>query len=213
MREHLRAIHTWHSALAKEMGVSLLDKGLHTYALKNGARFTVYACPYTPRFGDSAFQHDTREDRFDPESLITQEAISVAKTPVPDFPGVDIIMTHGPPKYLLDSTPRNSNVGCPHLRKAIQRAKPRLHCFGHVHSGWGLQTVMWDQGGDEETDDGYTMLPKAFVGENQSKRQQAAFQDLSSTGDSGMEHGKAIMEEDNLPTHAPWLVDLDLNTM
>lgn len=26
---------------------------------------------------------------------------------------------------------------------AIARARPRLHCFGHIHDGWGAKMVTW----------------------------------------------------------------------
>ena len=44
----------------------------------------------------------------------------------------DILMTHGPPLNVLDQ-----GSGCAALRRAVIRVKPRLHCFGHVHSAYG----------------------------------------------------------------------------
>lgn len=214
MNEHYRAIHLWQSSLTKEMNIIFLDEGTHTFDLSNGAKFTVYASPWTPQFGESAFQYKTNEDRYNPAHLIAPEAVSIAEHPIPDFPAVDIVMTHGPPKYVLDGLPNGSNAGCPHLRRAIERARPRLHAFGHVHSQWGAQTALWDQDEDDSTDDGYTMLPKPFIGKNQIARQKAAYQNMSRTG---LEHGTAtffvnaaIMDEDGEPGNAPWLLDLDL---
>jgi Icc-related predicted phosphoesterase len=214
MNEHHRALDLWHGSLAREMKVILLDEGTHTFELSNGAKFTVYASPWTPKFGESAFQYETNEDRFNPAHLIALEAISVAEHLIPDFPEIDIVMTHGPPKYVLDGVSNGSNAGCPHLRRAVERARPRLHAFGHVHSQWGAQTVLWGQGEHEKTDDGYTMLPKPFIGRNQISRQGAAYQDLSR---KGLEHGTAtflvnaaIMSENGQPSNVPWLLDLDL---
>lgn len=48
----------------------------------------------------------------------------------------------GPPRGILDEC-RNGSVGCPHILKALQRARPRLHCFGHIHDGYGAGTVNW----------------------------------------------------------------------
>jgi Icc-related predicted phosphoesterase len=48
----------------------------------------------------------------------------------------DILITHGPPKNVLDS-----GQGCAALRRAVVRVKPRLHCFGHVHSAYGTQAT------------------------------------------------------------------------
>jgi hypothetical protein len=55
----------------------------------------------------------------------------------------DVLITHTPPQYHLDL-----NKGCPALLKEIWRVKPRLHIFGHVHSGHGREAVFWDKGQD-----------------------------------------------------------------
>lgn len=63
----------------------------------------------------------------------------------------DILITHTPPKHHLD-LPRA--LGCPHLAAEVQRVKPKLHVFGHVHSGrsdfegrlrGGRERVIWDR--------------------------------------------------------------------
>lgn len=51
---------------AAAQGVTHLAEGTHAFTLANGATFTVYASPYTPQFGASAFQYPTAEDRFNP---------------------------------------------------------------------------------------------------------------------------------------------------
>ncbi|KAK8090294.1 hypothetical protein PG997_005255 [Apiospora hydei] len=38
---------------------------------------------------------------------------------------------------------RSKGAGCPQLFGAIARAKPLLHCFGHIHEGWGSKLVSW----------------------------------------------------------------------
>jgi Icc-related predicted phosphoesterase len=50
--------------------------------------------------------------------------------------GTDIIMTHGAPAGVLDE-----GQGCPALRRAVIRVKPRLHCFGHIHTGYGTRAT------------------------------------------------------------------------
>lgn len=51
--------------------------------------------------------------------------------------GIDVLITHGPPAGLLDRTSRGDDVGCADLLAAVQRTKPRLHVFGHIHEGYG----------------------------------------------------------------------------
>ena len=46
--------------------------------------------------------------------------------------------------------PRGTHVGCQHLRTAVQRARPRLHVFGHIHEGWGAELWKWQLNPVEE---------------------------------------------------------------
>ncbi|PHH84668.1 hypothetical protein CDD83_1578 [Cordyceps sp. RAO-2017] len=39
---------------------------------------------------------------------------------------------------------RDLGLGCPHLLREVWRVKPRLHVFGHVHSGYGTEPVHFD---------------------------------------------------------------------
>lgn len=51
---------------------------------------------------------------------------------------VDVLVTHGPPKGILDGLFDGTHVGCEHLLEAVQsRVKPRVHIFGHIHEGYG----------------------------------------------------------------------------
>ena len=51
----------------------------------------------------------------------------------------DILITHGPPYGILDSTTRNEHVGCKVLYERLQLVKPKLHVFGHIHEAYGKQ--------------------------------------------------------------------------
>lgn len=58
-----------------------------------------------------------------------------AKIPV----DTDILITHGPAFGILDRAPGSGvHAGDQVLLDAVNRVKPRLHVFGHVHSGFGL---------------------------------------------------------------------------
>ncbi|MCT4664447.1 MAG: metallophosphatase domain-containing protein [Flavobacteriales bacterium] len=51
---------------------------------------------------------------------------------------VDILLTHGPPYSILDMTHDKRHVGCENLLDTIvQRVKPRIHAFGHIHESCG----------------------------------------------------------------------------
>ena len=71
----------------RDEGIVFLDEGTHRYTLKNGASLTVYASPYTPALGQWGCQyHPDQEHSFDSEK------------------GTDVVITHGPPRGVLDYT-------------------------------------------------------------------------------------------------------------
>jgi Icc-related predicted phosphoesterase len=50
----------------------------------------------------------------------------------------DVLITHGPPVGIRDKIRRNSeHLGCDELLLAVDRVKPKLHIFGHIHGGYG----------------------------------------------------------------------------
>lgn len=110
---------------ARRERIMFLEEGNHTMALDNGASVKIYASPYTPSAGGEwGFQYDGEHDfKIDADC--------------------DIAITHGPPRGIMDMTEEKKRIGCPGLFKAIAKAQPKLHCFGHVHAGWGSRFVSW----------------------------------------------------------------------
>lgn len=52
----------------------------------------------------------------------------------------DILITHGPPWGYLDTVlGENINLGCELLTERIKVVKPKIHVFGHIHSGYGYK--------------------------------------------------------------------------
>lgn len=43
----------------------------------------------------------------------------------------------------MDYTDSKQRAGCPDLFSAIARARPRIHCFGHIHEGWDAKMITW----------------------------------------------------------------------
>ena len=111
---------------ARAAGVIFLDEGSHQFILENRAILTVYVSPWTPSLGDWGFQY--------PPGLGHNFGITK---------GVDVVITHGPPKGIMDYTEAKQRAGCSDLFGAVARARPRLHCFGHIHEGWGAKMVTW----------------------------------------------------------------------
>jgi Icc-related predicted phosphoesterase len=52
---------------------------------------------------------------------------------------VDVLITHGPPFGILDEpyNSKNKNAGSKALLSFVERVKPKLHCFGHIHYSYG----------------------------------------------------------------------------
>lgn len=95
----IRALYT--DEAAKEAGIVYMEEEVRTFTLKsNGAKFTVYASPYTPEFCGWAFAYERDEDRFNPNPAPIASSVNQF---VPDFPNVDIMLTHGPPAGILDN--------------------------------------------------------------------------------------------------------------
>lgn len=103
--------------------IYLNDSGVTIEGIK------FWGSPITPWFHDWAF------NRLDDEIQSHWEKI-------PN--DIDVLITHGPPFGIGDLLHpkfqilnKNKNVGCPHLLKEINRVKPIIHAFGHIHEGWG----------------------------------------------------------------------------
>ena len=113
---------------AQQEGIIFLDEGVHRFDLNNGARLTVYASPFTPSIeADWGFQYRRGEHH--------DYAV--------DGVEIGVMITHGPPKGVLDMTTSKKRGGCEQLFEAVARTRPRLHCFGHIHEGWGAKAVTW----------------------------------------------------------------------
>lgn len=106
-------------------GVRYLTEGTYNFDLANGSRLRIYASQYTPKYGAWAFQYYSGEHNFDIPS------------------DVDIAMTHGPPLGVLDRTSRGDRAGCGTLFRSLYRARPKIHCFGHIHENWGAELMQW----------------------------------------------------------------------
>lgn len=99
----------------------------HEYVEIEGLK--IFGSPYTPAFG-TGWAYNVPRDKMDAYWN--------------DIPNdLDILITHGPPKGILDLTQYDSRAGangqsyfqcgCAHLRERVQMAKPRYHVFGHIH--------------------------------------------------------------------------------
>ncbi|EEQ32411.1 hypothetical protein McanMca71_007434 [Microsporum canis] len=138
--------------LFEEAGIIILDEGTHHFSLENGASLSIYASPYTPSFGSWGFQY-TREQGHEF-----------------NIKGVDIAMTHGPPRGILDETIFHDEAGCTTLLRAISQARPKVHCFGHIHEAWGAKLITWQNTGfSAPVDKENSVLVNSLTGAKESE--------------------------------------------
>lgn len=100
----------------------------------DGAQWRFYGAPHQPFFGNWAFNFP------DHEAYPTKAAM-VAKSVWKKIPpGIDVLITHGPPFGVLDECISGERVGCKHLLQRIENLgseAPKLHLFGHIHHSFG----------------------------------------------------------------------------
>lgn len=104
----------------------------------------------------------------------------------------------------LDVCVTGKRAGCPHLLAALERARPRLHCFGHIHEARGAERVSW-------------RLPGGLQLDGPTAMQDAVFIDVSDESAKPLQWGKetllvnaSIMDLRYKPRQLPWVVDLEL---
>lgn len=154
-----------------------------------------------------AFNYPRDEDRFNPSPIASE---AKAANPIPSWPEIDVMLTHGPPHTILDKAGNKergmTEVGCEHLFRAVARCRPRLHCFGHIHESWGAEVRSWAGVSREGPE----------LDEQQILTDRSAYLDLTE-GNLNLKFGEdtvfinaAIMDVHCNPRNAPWLIDLDL---
>jgi hypothetical protein len=220
---HTQAQRFWTGTEARESGIRFLSLGFHEVELENKGLLKIYATPYTPfppGVDDSewAFGYKSNEDLYNPPGTGIWYSIPSGppETKISEERKgeVDILISHGPPRYRLDRTEEGENVGCKNLWRAVRRCKPKVHCFGHVHAGYGAELVRWteengDLPKDDDVDDGIEEVRningdigdgvrRLVVTEEGSGRKETLFVNAALLGQEMLEK-------------MPWLVEMELS--
>lgn len=102
----------------KDLGITYLE---HEYIEIEGLK--IFGSPYTPNFCNWYFMKD--RSKLDQYWKVLESDI-------------DILVTHGPPKGMLDlAKDRENNLefcGDLSLFNKVKQVKPKYHCFGHIHN-------------------------------------------------------------------------------
>ena len=97
--------------------IYLIDNGININGLEIwGSPFT----PYNPKVKRWAFGKKRGKE-------MKKHWESIPK-------GIDILITHTPPKGILDLSNRGISFGCESLREQVFICKPKYHVFGHILS-------------------------------------------------------------------------------
>lgn len=142
-----RRFFDWYSAL--EIPTKVFVPGNHSTAIEHGlirasdypeVRFLIhdsmqwnglkiFGSPYTPEFFNWAY-------------MKARSQLDIVWQSIPD--DVDILITHGPPKGIMDETAdmytgKPVHVGSKSLMRHVEeRIRPRIHSFGHIHDEPGI---------------------------------------------------------------------------
>lgn len=104
--------------------------------LDESKSFKVYGSPWQPEFCGWAFNLSRMNDE-----------LKDKWAQIPD--DTEILVTHGPPKGVLDSVPGRPGLGCFDLRERIVGLeKLKLHVFGHIHYSAGKDVLIYPNGPD-----------------------------------------------------------------
>ena len=96
---------------------------LQSFSLILGIKF--YGTPYTKKREGS-----------NPAFALLEHELDEKWSQIPS--DTDVLITHMPPYGIQDLNKHGGNEGCPDLLKAvIDRIKPKLHVFGHIHISGG----------------------------------------------------------------------------
>lgn len=134
--------HDWIFERLPGVGSRILEREGVLYLQDSSVRIEglhIYGSPWQPAFMNWAFN-------------VPRGELARYWDQIP--PGLDILITHGPPYGILDqSIPAgmrriapwedaepfggSDHLGCKDLLAAVERTKPRVHVFGHIHRGYG----------------------------------------------------------------------------
>ena len=107
--------------------VTYLQDDLEVIGENYSSSVKVYGSPWQPEFYNWAFNLPRNGEEL--------------KEKWDEIPhNMDIVVTHGPAWGHLDTVVGQSmNLGCELLAERLKVVKPKIHVFGHIHSGYGYK--------------------------------------------------------------------------
>jgi Icc-related predicted phosphoesterase len=87
----------------------------------------IWGSPVTPKFYNWAFNRNRGEEIKKHWDMIPANT--------------EILITHGPPKGILDQVVTEQHVGCRDLYEKLKTLNVKVHVFGHIHEAYGRTSV------------------------------------------------------------------------
>jgi Icc-related predicted phosphoesterase len=112
--------------------------------------YVFYGTPWTPRLKDMETYCDAYMQS---ESFLRRRFMHM-----PDE--IDVLITHGPPKGILDN-----GCGSEALREAIEKRKIRRHIFGHIHECGGMSFEQTQHNGTRRDSNNVAIMPIGHHGQ------------------------------------------------
>lgn len=107
--------------------VTYLQDNLEVIGEDYDSAVKVYGSPWQPEFYNWAFN-------------LPRQGLELEVKWNDISPDTDILITHGPPWGHLDTVKgRTDNLGCEVLSERLKSLKPKIHVFGHIHTGYGYK--------------------------------------------------------------------------
>ncbi|MDF1816105.1 MAG: hypothetical protein P1V20_28145, partial [Verrucomicrobiales bacterium] len=85
----------------------------------------IWGSPWQPEFHDWSFNLPRGSALAEKWALIPEDT--------------DILITHSPPRGILDLCSHGGREGCDDLLKRVVELRPALHLFGHIHEAHGKE--------------------------------------------------------------------------
>lgn len=202
-------------------GILLLtEPGIREFVLENGAKLRIYSSPFTPNHSgvrEWPFGHAPSHDIYNPPgtgiSYATRMGTEQTILSEKEIGRIDVMISHGPPKYRLDVSAQGESLGCRHLFRAIRRVKPRVVAFGHVHHSYGAEVVRWKEGikmrEDDDEEDGIENVTKVSGSEDEGIRMTGSIEGW--TGNHETLFVNCALEKDGRLANASWLIEMELD--
>ena len=120
--KHILFVPGNHDFLFEQVAITWFTTLINQSIVIDGIKF--WGSPYTLKLFNWAFM---------------KSEVELAKvwSHIPDK--IDVLITHGPPKGILDRTISGENVGSQSLLDRSRIVRPKVHVFGHIHEAYGSQ--------------------------------------------------------------------------